>query len=75
MSKELIDARLYGIQTSYVDVLKQKHNADMESLLFILRAMGADITTMDDVPTAKKMPEVIEVLQHVLAQRSRSLPL
>jgi 4-alpha-glucanotransferase len=43
-------ARLYGIQTSYVDMAKQRRDADPESLLFVLRAMGAGVEKFDDVP-------------------------
>ena len=34
-------ARLYGIQTSYVDMTKQRQDADPDALLLVLRAMGA----------------------------------
>ena len=53
MSKQLRQlARLYGIQTSFIDVRKQKLEADPVSLLLVLRAMGAPVAAFDDVPDA-----------------------
>jgi 4-alpha-glucanotransferase len=45
-------ARLYGIQTSYTDMAKQRHQADPEALLLVLRAMRAGVEKFDDVPEA-----------------------
>jgi 4-alpha-glucanotransferase len=45
-------ARLYGIQTSYLDMTKQRRDADPEALLLVLRAMGAGVEKLDDVPEA-----------------------
>ena len=45
-------ARLYKIQTSYLDMRKQPKEADAEALLLILRAMGAGVEKFDDVPEA-----------------------
>jgi len=42
-------ARLYGIQTSYVDMAKQRRLADPEALLLVLRAMGAGVEKLEDV--------------------------
>jgi 4-alpha-glucanotransferase len=47
-------ARLYGIQTSYIDVHQRKHEADSESLMLILSAMGAPVRSMKDVASALK---------------------
>ena len=47
-------ARLYGIQTSYIDMTKQRRDADPEALLLVLRAMGSGVNGMDDVPDALK---------------------
>jgi 4-alpha-glucanotransferase len=45
-------AGLYGIQTSYRDTRKQRQEAQPESVLLILAALGASVRTMDDVPKA-----------------------
>ncbi len=45
-------ARLYGIQTSYLDMTKQRREADPEALLLVLRAMGAGVEKFRDVPEA-----------------------
>ncbi len=45
-------ARLYGIQTSYIDVNKQRRQADPEALLLVLRAMGAEVQSFEDVSAA-----------------------
>jgi 4-alpha-glucanotransferase len=45
-------ARLYGIQTSYVDMAKQRQEADPETLLLVLRAVGAQMNGFEDVPGA-----------------------
>jgi 4-alpha-glucanotransferase len=45
-------ARLYGIQTSYVDMAKQRRHTDPESLLLVLRAMGAGVEDFGDVSQA-----------------------
>ena len=45
-------SRLYGIQTSYIDMTKQRRTADMEALLLVLKALGAGVKRMDDVPAA-----------------------
>jgi hypothetical protein len=47
-------ARLYGIQTSYIDMQKQRRDADPEALLLVLRAMGAGVERFDDVGEALK---------------------
>src|SRR5712691_11547879 len=45
-------ARLYRIQTSYLDMTKQRRHADPEVLLAVLSAMGAGVETFSDVPEA-----------------------
>ena len=53
MNQSLLElARLYGIQTSYVDMTHQRRDADPEALLLVLQAMGAHVNSMDDVPDA-----------------------
>jgi 4-alpha-glucanotransferase len=47
-------AKLYGIQTSYIDMKKQRQQADPEALLLVLRAMGAAVKAFGDVPQALK---------------------
>ena len=48
--KEL--ARLYGVDTSYHDALGQYVEAGPESLLAVLRALGAPVESVDDAPAA-----------------------
>ncbi len=45
-------ARLYGVQTAYYDVEHHRRQASTESLLAVLRSLGASVTTLDDVPSA-----------------------
>ena len=45
-------ARLYGIQTYYLDMRKQRRDADPEALLLVLRALGAGVDKFEDVPRA-----------------------
>jgi 4-alpha-glucanotransferase len=45
-------ARLYGIQTSYIDMTHQRRDADPDSLLLTLRAMGAGVERTADVAAA-----------------------
>jgi 4-alpha-glucanotransferase len=45
-------ARLYGIQTSYIDMVMQRRQADPEALLLVLRAMGAGVERFDDATAA-----------------------
>ena len=44
--------RLYGIQTSYIDMTKQRRHADPESLLLVLRAMGAEVENFGGIGAA-----------------------
>lgn len=51
--RELLElARLYRIQTSYLDMTKQPRKADPEVLLLVLRAIGAGVENFEDVPEA-----------------------
>ena len=51
--RDLVElARLYRIQTSYVDMTRQRREADPEALLLVLGAMGAGVEKFDDVPEA-----------------------
>ncbi len=45
-------ARLYGIQTAYYDVYHHRQQASTEPLLAVLRALGAPVLTLQDVPAA-----------------------
>ena len=45
-------ARLYGIQTSYIDMENQRRLADPEAVLLVLRAMGAGVERFDDAASA-----------------------
>ena len=55
MSKRLLGqlrqlARLYGVQTAYTDMFRRRKQASPEALLHTLRALGAGLRTLDDVP-------------------------
>jgi 4-alpha-glucanotransferase len=53
LNRQLLElSRLYGIQTSYLDMTKQRRMADPESLLLVLKAMGVHVDRMADVPEA-----------------------
>jgi hypothetical protein len=53
LNSDLLElSRLYGIQTSYLDMTKQAQTAHPDALLLVLKAMGADVNGMDDVPAA-----------------------
>ncbi len=45
-------ARLYGIQTAYYDMSRRRKRALADSLLAMLKALGAAIVTVNDVPNA-----------------------
>jgi len=45
-------ARLYGVQTAYYDVFHRRQQASSESILAILRSLGAPIVTFQDIPSA-----------------------
>lgn len=43
-------SRLYGIQTVYTDVSGKRRHASQEALFAVLRAMGAPVENMRDIP-------------------------
>ena len=45
-------AYLYGIQTAYYDVVHRQQQASAEALLAVLRALGAPVQSLQDVPAA-----------------------
>ena len=45
-------ARLYGVQTAYYDVNHHRQQATEESLLAVLRSLGASVADLQDVPSA-----------------------
>ena len=45
-------ARLYSVQTAYYDVNHHRQQASEESLLAILRSLGAPVASLQDVPSA-----------------------
>ncbi len=47
-------ANLYGVRTAYLDMTKQIRSASEESLLAALKALGAPISKLADVPSAIK---------------------
>ncbi len=56
-------ARLYSVQTAYYDVNHHRQQASEESLLAVVRSLGAPVTSLRDVPS------VWRELQQVLWQR------
>ena len=45
-------ARLYNVQTAYYDVFHRRHQASPQALLHVLRALGAAVGSLKDVPSA-----------------------
>jgi 4-alpha-glucanotransferase len=45
-------ARLYGVQTAYYDIERQRKRATPEVLLQVLQALGAPVASLEDVPAA-----------------------
>jgi 4-alpha-glucanotransferase len=45
-------ARLYNLQTAYIDGLGQLRQAPPESILSVLQSLGAPVSSLDDVPGA-----------------------
>jgi len=45
-------ARLYDVQTAYYDVFHRRHQALPQALLHVLRALGAAVDSLEDVPSA-----------------------
>jgi 4-alpha-glucanotransferase len=44
--------QLYGVQTAYYDVFHCRQQASVESLLAVLRSLGAPVASLQDVPSA-----------------------
>ena len=45
-------ARLYNVQTAHYDVNHRRRQASVESLLAVLKALGAPVASLNDVPSA-----------------------
>ena len=45
-------AQLYNVQTAYYDVNHRRKGVSAEALLGILKALGAPVASMDDIPSA-----------------------
>ncbi len=45
-------ARLYGIQTAFYGINQIRHTASVDSLLAILKSLGAPLTSLDDASSA-----------------------
>jgi len=45
-------ARIYGVQTAYYDMNYRRQQASDESLLAVLRSLGAPVANLQDVPSA-----------------------
>ncbi len=45
-------ARLYGIQSQYINAHRKRQEADPQAILLVLRAMGAGVESFADVPDA-----------------------
>ena len=55
LNRELTElAELYGVQTSYIDMGNRLIEANPDSVILALRALGASVSQMDDVPGALK---------------------
>ena len=53
MNRKLAElARLYGVQTSYIDMSRKRREASPESVLLVLRALGVPVEKFDDVDAA-----------------------
>jgi 4-alpha-glucanotransferase len=48
-------AGLYGIQRSYTDRMERRHRPPQESVLAVLRSLGAPIDRLEDVPDALRV--------------------
>jgi 4-alpha-glucanotransferase len=55
-------ARLYNVQTAYYDLHHRRQQASVESLLGVLKALGAPINSVNDVPSALR--ERRQALRH-----------
>jgi 4-alpha-glucanotransferase len=59
---------LYGVQTSYLNTSGQRCQAPPESLLSVLRLMGAPVASCADVPTACPAAVVLVNLEDLWLQ-------
>jgi 4-alpha-glucanotransferase len=74
-------ARLYRVQASYRDVGGRQRKSSTESLMAVLRALGAPITKLEDIPHAFRERErqlwasVLEPVWVVFEGRKAELPI
>jgi len=71
-------AHLYGIQTTYYDVNHHRQQASGESLLAILRSLGAPLSALQDVPSAwreRKQALWQRMIEPVIVAWNDKLPL
>jgi 4-alpha-glucanotransferase len=62
-------AILYGARTTYLDMISQTRSASVESLLAVLKALGAPLSGLSDVPAAikeKRQQQWLEPLEPVM---------
>jgi 4-alpha-glucanotransferase len=62
-------ARLYGVQTAYYDVNHHRQQASQESLLAVLRSLGAPVANLQDLPSAWRQRQQVlwqQVIQPVI---------
>jgi 4-alpha-glucanotransferase len=50
-------ARLYNVQTAFYGVRHRRHTAPAESLLAVLRALGAPVASLNDIASARRERE------------------
>jgi 4-alpha-glucanotransferase len=77
-------ARLYGVQTDYLDISQQRRYATPEALLSALRALGAEISGIADAPEAlrerrrflgeRRVEPVVVAWEHASASVRLNLP-
>jgi 4-alpha-glucanotransferase len=63
-------ANLYGVRTAYLDMTNQTRAASAESVLAALKALGAPLAGLADVPhaiTEKRLQQWLEPLEPVIA--------
>jgi len=69
-------ASLYGIKTNYLDMNECLRPASRGSLLNVLKAMGAPVSTMQDVPSAireKKLQHWQQPVEPVIVRRGNEI--
>jgi 4-alpha-glucanotransferase len=57
-------AQHYGVQTTYLDVTGKRHRASETAIFEVLKALGAPVATMADLPDALRLK-----LKHVIERR------